>query len=149
MSAVAGGDQAGGSLGVSTAAIVNGTEFQSLPFGLRLDSLQLRGIFRFDAPVVRLSDSTAATAPFNFNGQVTAFARQDLDLITPLFTVDLVGHGTVQLTGFPDPADVEAIYTFATNAPTVPEPATFALFGSGLAGISCAWRRTRHRVERA
>jgi hypothetical protein len=148
MSAVAGGDLARGSLGLSTAAIVNGTEFQSLPFRLRLDSLQLRGVFRFDAPVTRLSDSSA-TAPFNFNGQVTAFAREDLDLIAPLFSVDLMGHGTVQLTGFPEPVDVAAIYTFTTDAPAVPEPATFALFASGLAGMACAWRRKRRRVEPA
>jgi PEP-CTERM motif-containing protein len=80
---------------------------------------------------------------------VTAFAREDLDLIAPLFAVDLVGHGTVQLTGFPEPVDVEAIYTLATDAPTVPEPATFALFGWGLAGMACAWRRTRRSLGRA
>jgi hypothetical protein len=80
---------------------------------------------------------------------VTAFAREDLNLIAPVFAVDLVGHGTVQLTGFPEPVDVEAIYTFATDALTVPEPATFALFGSGLAGMACASKRTRRRLERA
>jgi len=149
MSAVAGGDLAGGSLGSSTAAIVNGIGFQNLPFHLGFDSLQLRGVFRFDAPVVRLSDS-AATAPFNFNGAVTAFAREDVDLVAPLFAVELAGHGTVRLSGLPEPVDVEAIYTFATDAPTVPEPATFALFGSALAGAAVsARRRARRSVKRS
>jgi hypothetical protein len=49
MSAVAGGDLAGGSLGSAPGAIVNGTDFLSLPFGLRRDPLQLRGTLSFNA----------------------------------------------------------------------------------------------------
>jgi hypothetical protein len=136
LSATAGGDLVAGSLGLATGGIVHGTSF---------GSLQLRGTFQFDAPVVQLTAAGFVKAPFDFNGQVTGFARDDVELIGPLFAVDLFGHGTVVLSGFPDPVDVSATYTFAADAPPTPEPATVILFGTGLAGLA-ARASTRKRI---
>jgi hypothetical protein len=144
MSAVAGGERAGGSLGSATGAIVNGIEYLR-PFRLVLESQQLIGTLRFDAPVVMLPlVGGAVTAPFVFTGDVTAFARDDLDLALPLFHVDLVGHGTVRLAGLFEPLDIEAIYTFSAESPAVPEPMTAILLGTGLIGVTArGWRRKR------
>jgi PEP-CTERM motif len=157
MSAVAEGDDPavvdGQPLGLTTIAIVNGTEFPS-------HSLQLRGTLRFNAPVVVVPQGrplelppgtppefgVRITAPFDLAGHVTAFARDDLDLLVPLFAIDLVGRGTVSLRTLVvagRSTEPEVTYTFSSSPP-VPEPATVVLFGTGLAGIAArALRRKR------
>jgi hypothetical protein len=86
-----------------------------------------------------------------FNGEVTGFARDDLDAQVPLFHVALVGQGRVNLSMalFDDGLirEPEVTYTFAATAAPIPEPTTLALFGIALIGMGArAWthRRTPH-----
>jgi PEP-CTERM motif-containing protein len=138
MSTVAGGEPTP-FLGLSTGAVINGTEFVT-PFGLQADAPRLLGAFRFDAPVVAADGLTAATAPFAFNGVVSAFAHDDLDARAPLFQLSLTGQGTARL-GFENFDNNGALsgsfvtYTFAAAPAATPEPGTLLLFATGVAGV--------------
>jgi PEP-CTERM motif len=132
-------------LGGLIEANINGTEFLSVagpPRG-RLD-----GTLRFHAPAVVLPALEAfTTAPFVFDGHVTAYAWDDLDARVPLFEVALVGHGTAEVAFF-DFVDglyrePYVTYTFAATPAPVPEPATIMLLATGLGGG--AMRPWRHR----
>lgn len=144
MSAVAGGDPTP-FLGLTTGAVVNGTEFVA-PFGLPPNAPRLVGTFHFDAPTISVAE---AVAPFVFNGVVTAFAHDDLDGHVPLFSVALTGQGTVTL-GFEDFDGNSALsgsfvrYSFAAAPVTAtPEPSTLLLLGTAAAGLARRARRNQ------
>jgi len=151
LSAVAGGEPLSTfTLGFSTGAVINGTEFLR-PFGLRLESPQLAGTLRFDAPAVVLPSlegvvfGVTVTAPFVFNGVVTGFPRGDLDALVPLFQVALTGQGLAnvsfaRLDGLYVRPDVT--YSFAAT----PEPTTLALLAMGFVGLVARARTKRRRV---
>jgi hypothetical protein len=116
--------------------------------------LGLTGSLRFDvSPVVLPSTNNFVTAPFVFNGHATGFAIQDVGARVPLFDVDLVGQGTASVEFdhfiFGRGDDVigrfdEFGYFFAAAPAATPEPATLALFGTGLVGL-IARARTKRR----
>jgi PEP-CTERM motif len=149
MSTVAGGEPTP-FLGLSTGAVINGTEFLK-PFGLPPDGPRLLGTFRFAAPVVAVDGFTATTAPFVFNGVVSGFAHDDVDGRAPLFQVALTGQGTAILS-FEDFDNNAALsgssvtYTFAVAPAATPEPTTLVLFGTGVAGLVQRARSKRRRV---
>jgi hypothetical protein len=139
-------------LGTASSATVNGTEFATGENnGSFLGNVGLAGSFRFDTPpfvlrVVPPSQSSPFTAPFVFNGHVTGFRMTDDAARTPLFDVTLTGHGT----GFSDFEEELSgvfksdIFRFTFEAtPAVPEPATLALFGTGLFGLIARARPKR------
>jgi hypothetical protein len=152
MSTVAGGESAETpfTLGLSTGAIINGTEFVR-PFGLPPDAPRLLGTLRFDAPVVAVDGLTAPAVPFVFNGLVSGFAHNDVEARAPLFQVALTGQGTARL-GFEDfdnNGDLSGsfvTYTFAAAPAATPEPTTLVLFGTAVAGLVQRARRKRPRV---
>jgi hypothetical protein len=126
------------SLGLATRATVNGVDY--VPPAER-SQVYLSGTLRFDAPDVVLPPFTGQmfetihlAAPFEFQGQVAGFL---LDSLVPLFQVTLNGRGTAILNmGHTNPANYtepSVIYTFDAPAAT-PEPTTFVLFGTSLAG---------------
>jgi PEP-CTERM motif-containing protein len=149
MSTVAGGDPTP-FLGLSTGAVINGTEFLR-PFGLPPDGPRLLGTLRFDAPVVSVDGFTATAAPFVFNGVVSGFAHDDVDARAALFQVALTGQGTARLS-FEDFDNNPALsgsfvtYTFAAAPAATPEPTTLVLFGTAVAGLVQRARRKRRRV---
>jgi hypothetical protein len=142
-------------LGTAFSATVNGTEFATGENnGAFLGNVGLAGSFRFDTPpfvlpssgVVSPGQSSPFTAPFVFNGHVTGFRMTDDAARTPLFDVTLTGHGT----GFSDfEQETNGVFTsdifrFTFEAtPAVPEPATLALFGTGLFGLIARARPKR------
>jgi hypothetical protein len=137
MSTVAGGESAETpfTLGLSTGAIINGTEFVR-PFGLPADAPRLAGTLRFDAPTIAVADGFA---PFVFNGLVSGFAHDDVEARAPLFQVALTGQGTARL-GLEDFDNLPllgsaVIYTFAAAPAATPEPTTLVLFGTAVAGL--------------
>ena len=147
MSTVAGGDPTP-FLGLSTGAVINGTEFVR-PFGVPPDAPRLLGTLRFDAPVVAVDGFTAPAVPFVFNGFVRGFAHDDVDGRAPLFQVSLTGQGTARL-GFEDFDFNSALsgssvtYTFAAAPAATPEPTTLVLFGTAVAGLVQRARRKRY-----
>ncbi len=149
MSTVAGGEPTP-FLGLSTGAVINGTEFVR-PFGLPPDAPRLIGRLHFDAPVVAVDGLTATTVPFLFNGLVSGFAHDDVDARTPLFQVALTGQGTAILS-FVDFDNNAALsgsfvtYTFAEAPAATPEPTTLVLFGTAAAGLAQRARRKRRRI---
>jgi PEP-CTERM motif len=148
MSTVAGGESAETpfTLGLSTGAIINGTEFVR-PFGTAGDAPRLAGTLRFDAPTIAVADGFA---PFVFNGLVSGFAHNDVEARTPLFQVALTGQGTARL-GFEDFDNIDLLgsfvtYTFAAAPAATPEPTTLVLFGTAVAGLVQRARKQRRRV---
>lgn len=149
LSAVAGGESAISlfPLGLATRAVVDGTDFvaaRDLPSGLP----RLSGTLRFDAPSIVLPpfDRVARvtlTAPFVLSGEVIGFAAADGNGLAPLFHVAVTGQGIASL-GFVFHDAVMyrapgATYTFAAT----PEPATLALFATGLVGLVVRNRNRR------
>ena len=145
-------------LGTAFSATVNGTQFAAGTFnGSFVANVGLAGSFRFDTPpfvlpssgVVPPGQPSPFTAPFVFNGHVTGFRMSDADARTPLFDVTLTGHGT----GFSDFEQERSgvftsdtfRFTFEATPPAVPEPATLALFGTGLFGLIARTRPKRRR----
>ena len=152
MSTVAGGEstETPFTLGLTTGAIINGTEFVR-PFGTAGDTPRLAGTLRFDAPVVAVDAFTAPVVPFVFNGVVSAFAHDDVEARAPLFQVALTGQGTARLSfeDFDNNADLSGsfvTYTFAAAPAATPEPTTLVLFGTAVAGLVQRARRKRRRV---
>jgi PEP-CTERM motif len=152
MSTVAGGDspETPFTLGLSTGAVVNGTQFVR-PFGLPGEAaglVGLAGTLHFDAPTIAVTDRFA---PFVFNGVVSGFAHDDVDARVPLFQVALTGQGTATLS-FEDFDNNGALsgsfvrYTFAAAPAATPEPTTLVLFGTAVAGLVQRARRKRPRV---
>ena len=149
MSTVAGGEstETPFTLGLTTGAIINGTEFVR-PFGTAGDTPRLAGTFRFDAPTIAVADRFA---PFVFNGLVSGFAHNDVEARAPLFQVALTGQGTARLSfeDFDNNADLSGsfvTYTFAAAPAATPEPTTLVLFGTAVAGLVQRARKQRRRV---
>jgi hypothetical protein len=143
-------------LGTAFSATVNGTEFAiGENNGSFLGNVGLAGSFRFDTPpfvlpssgVVSPGQPSPFTAPFAFNFHVTGFRMTDDAARTPLFDVTLTGHGT-GLSDFeqkPNGVFTSDIFrfTFEATPAATPEPATLALFGTGLFGLIARARPKR------
>jgi len=146
-------------VGTSSGAIVNGTEFARAPvFPTFPGPLGLAGSLRFDAPSIVLPSSELAaledpnpfSAPFAFSGHVAGFSIADVDARTPLFNVDLLGQGRVFIdfeSGLVDGVFREGVthFVFAAAPAATPEPTTLALFGTGLVSLIARARSTRRR----
>ncbi len=147
MSTAAGGESASTqfTVGTSPGALINGVEFGDLSqFGPQLG---LAGTLQFNAPVVvlpPLQSFRPVTVPFAFNAQVSGFALEDIDGLSPLFQVSLVGQGTAKLEFLEriDGMYHEPYVTYTFSAP-VPEPASFVLLGTGIAAFVVRHRRRK------
>jgi hypothetical protein len=115
---------------------------------LVFDQAATAGVGAFDIRVFDTSNTlilgptqiTAAafTNPTTHVG-IVAMAGEDIGRINLFGTGSIAGGGTVDFTG----ADNINVYTAGqvTPPPTIPEPATLALFGLGLAGLGFSRRR--------
>jgi hypothetical protein len=143
-------------LGTSSGAIVNGTQFgrptERPP--VFPPPLGLTGSLRFTVPPIVLPSSATGSnafgAPFVMNGHVTGFAISDVNARSPLFDVSLVGHGTAfadfELSGGSDRFEADSFSFSFDGAPAAtPEPATLGLFGTGLVNLIARARRNRRR----
>jgi hypothetical protein len=133
----------GQSLG-SGSITLNGTTFTNVGFG---------GTFVFNAPQFTFDPPTAPNdtviqTAFSFTGLLQVCPTSCL-INPPLFTVDLIGGGVVdlelQFAGF-NSQGVQ-IYTFKritySFRKEVPEPVSLLLLSSGLAALGLKFRRTR------
>jgi hypothetical protein len=132
----------GQSLGQGSITL-NGTTFTNVGFG---------GTFTFNAPQFTFEppagNDTVIQTAFSFTGLLEVCPTSCL-VNPPLFTVDLVGNGVVdlelQFVGFNSQG--LGLYTFQrinySFRNQVPEPVSLLLLSSGLAALGLKLRRTR------
>jgi hypothetical protein len=136
-------------LGVPMYSALNGGS-AGVVFGNQSTDLVLGAILfsgTFAAPVVANNASFSVTFPVSMIGNVTAF--QDLGFGTKgpwLFALAFKGSGNMTLTGGALNGKDYVTGAFAsftgTATTTVPEPSSFLLLGSGLAGLL----KMRHKL---
>jgi hypothetical protein len=130
----------GGSLGLGSLA-VNGTTFDDLFFG---------GVFEFTAGSVIVPaalTNISITVPFTFVGTLAACPLEaggpDCTLAKQIFSAELIGQGfaTIQLSFIQFSSRGTSLYnlesvTYNFQSAEIPEPMTFVLLATGLAGLA-------------
>ena len=154
MGAVGGGASTGYELGPLSIANINGREFGN--GGMNFMSPRLTGTLLFEAPTLTsppaIDGGALLSAPFQFNGEVSGFAHDDVSGRTPLFHVTLVGQGTVSALFLPDAGAYfveSATYTFGAQTAPVPEPTTFGLVAAGVLGVVARVRKRKQTRRNA